>query len=65
MSEELVIDEKLPDGSYKTWRLSPVWVAFPSGQTGYRLEYVDEEAEFHEDLGTITIMGGKLVVVQW
>jgi len=63
--EDMVIAERLPDGSFKEWRLSPIWVSFPGGATGYRLEYLDEDAPYPEDLGTIAIVGGKLIVVQW
>ena len=62
---DVVIAERLPDGSFREWRLSLTWVAFPSGATGYRLEYLDEDAPYPEDLGTITVIDGKLIVVQW
>jgi len=63
--EDIVIAEKLDDGTFKEWRLSLTWVSFPGGATGYRLEYLDEDALYPEDLGTITVIDGKLIVVQW
>lgn len=62
---DIVIDERLEDGSFKEWRFSLVWCAFPNGRTGYRFEYLDEDAMYPEDLGTLTIIDGKLVVVNW
>ena len=63
--EDMVISERLDDGSFKEWRLSFTWVSVPSGATGYRLEYLDEGEPFTEDVGTLTVMKGKAVVVQW
>ena len=62
---DVVISERLDDDTFKEWRFSLVWVSFPSGQTGYRFEYFDEDAVYPEDLGTLTIIDGKLVVVNW
>jgi hypothetical protein len=62
---QIIFSEKLEDDSFKEWHLDLVEVFFPSGQNGYRFEYLDEDAPFPEDLGTLTIIKGKLVVVNW
>jgi len=37
----------------KSIRISPLYVMFPNGEEGIRLDYVDEDAMFSEDFGTI------------
>ena len=73
--KELRKKYKLPDFKWemtmhdivtdKEYRLDWTWVMFPNGKTGYRLEYLDKDAPFTEDLGTLLINKGKLEIVQW
>jgi len=49
----------------KTYNVDWVWVMFPNGKSGYRLEYIDDESLFPEDLGTLVVDDGKLKIVQW
>jgi len=47
------------------YRCDWVFVGFPSGKTGYRLEYLPKDGIFSEDFGTLYVDGGMLKIVQW
>ena len=67
MNQDIVISVKQEDGTYKDYEIDFVWVSFPGGQTGYRLEYTDPDLPYPVDLGTLTIDkdGKKAVIIQW
>lgn len=33
--------------------INPLWIMFPNGQEGIRLDYVDQDRPFSKDFGTI------------
>lgn len=65
--DPFIISVPQEDGSFKDYKIDPIFVMFPSKQTGYRLEYLDPEEPYPVDLGTLTLDKDckKMVIVNW
>jgi len=60
--DELILHDIKTD---KEYNVDFVWCMFPNGKTGYRLEYVDEDAPFPLDLGTLFVESSQAKIVNW